>query len=232
MKKKLLTLALLTISVSSFADPISAPNNLNDTVVVSDSNGNNISDTGDSGSSSYKIIDLSNVTSDYNLKVGETAVVKFNNVTSVPLHIAVPEPSSPTQPVIYEITVTVYQASDKNIRVYFNPNNNSYQGQFKLLTYAHGDNGWVNNLTSTDRFYFDIYLGSNSTNTQPYIGTFKSAYYGAKYKKHMVGEVFDYYSMSLSSVVWDDVSTPWTSLGTFGMFGKNFSGQIIVKRIS
>ncbi|MBX0311785.1 MAG: hypothetical protein JHC31_08405, partial [Sulfurihydrogenibium sp.] len=114
MKKKLFALALLTASASAFAAPISTPVNVSDTPIIGGNNG------------TCGTVDLTNATSDYMLKPCETAIIRFYNQTLVPLHVAVPEPSAPDQPVTYEITVTIYQASNTNMDTYFAPNNYLY----------------------------------------------------------------------------------------------------------
>ncbi|MCI4438146.1 MAG: hypothetical protein JHC33_15170 [Ignisphaera sp.] len=257
MKKKLLMISLLTVTALSFADPGSVPNNVSNMVVISD-NGND---------SSNGIIDLSNATSDYNLKVGETAVIRFDNQTLIPLHIAVPEPSSPTQPVIYEITVTIYHTSGTNMDIIFLPNNNTYLNQFQFLTYLeytstdrnpflpsliHYSREWHRESGLTNKFYFDTVITlDDAPDTVPYTGTFKVVYYGTKYPKHMVSKAFDNLSIALTSAIWNNTTTPWTSLGTFGIENNNkkndtwqqqldinntiwqqVSGQITIKRIS
>jgi hypothetical protein len=232
MKKKLFTLALLTMAASSFAAPISTPNNLSDTPVIG-------------GNGTCGTVDLTNATSDYMLQPCETAVIRFNNQTLVPLHIAVPEPSSPTQPVIYEITVTIYWVSIKNMDIDLYPNNYMYPNQFQFLTYEHGDGGWRRLNLTTNRFYLDTYHGI--IDAPPYIGMFKVIYYGANYPKHMVGEAYSNLSISLTTAIWNNTTTQWTSLGTIGVKAEtqldrqldineaswqNMSGQIIIKRIS
>jgi hypothetical protein len=228
MKKKLFALTLLTTATSSFANPISIPNNISDTPVIIGSNSSS-----NNNNSSCGTIDLTNATSDYILQPCESAIIRVNNQQSVPLHIAVPEPPSPTQPVIYEITATIYQTPNTNIEIYLAPNNYSYPNQFQFLTYASGYDTygdiWRSNSDTTDKFYFDTYLGN--TDTTPYIGTFKAIYYGASYPKHMVGNAFSTLSLSLTSIIWNDTTTQWTLLGTFGSW-QIFSGQIIIKRIS
>jgi hypothetical protein len=227
MKKKLLALALLTASASAFAAPISTPVNVNDTPIIGGNNG------------TCGTVDLTNATSDYELKPCETAIIRFNNQSLVPLHIAVPEPSSPNQPVIYEITMVVYWTPGKNMDIDFLPNNSTYSNQFQILTYEHGRVGWARAWPSptdspplmliTDRFYFDTYNGLEDT--PPYIGKFEAVYYGANYPKHMIGNAFSNMSVSLTSAVWNNITTQWTSLGTFECW-QSMSGQIIVKRIS
>ncbi|MCI4435343.1 MAG: hypothetical protein JHC33_00850 [Ignisphaera sp.] len=239
MKKKLLTLALLTISVSSLASPVSTPNNLDDTMII----GNGIGNGNDSYSCVSRTVDLSNTTNDYMLKPCETAIIRFNNIADVPLHIAVPEPPSPARPVIYEITATVYWVSGavlwgwwhtNDIDAHFSPNNSLQGGSFQILTYSYctwncPSNSWrSSNITTGQNYWIDTCYGTGDDT--PYLGTFKAIYYGAKYPKHLVGKAYSNLSIALTSIVWD-TTTPWTSLGTFGVDGQSASGQIIVKRI-
>ncbi|MCI4438145.1 MAG: hypothetical protein JHC33_15165 [Ignisphaera sp.] len=217
MKKKLLMISLLTVTALSFADPISNPNNVSDTPVVIGNSSNNDSNSG--------------AASDYKLKVGETAVIRFDNVTSAPLHIAISEPCSPAHPSIYEVTITLYYVSDKNIGFRIYPNNQSYSGQMQNLAYqSYSNYDWGRYDSTTEAFYVDL-RSSNNNNATPLITTLKIVYFGKKYQKRVIADSYDNLSIALTSAIWNNTTTPWTSLGTFEMFGKNFSGQIMVKRI-
>ncbi|MCI4438147.1 MAG: hypothetical protein JHC33_15175 [Ignisphaera sp.] len=250
MRKKLLILALLTTAVSAtstFADPISTPDAISDTPIIGIGSGNNAFNNISCEASDLtdnKIIDLTRATSDYMLQPGETAVITFNNSSgTIPLHIAVPEPSSPTQPVIYEITMTLYYSPDFGTEVFFRPNNTANAGQFENFIVEHGnwnwilmrsiDGVWYRGLPS-DSSDFDSHAGYDpnyESDTSPYVGTIKIVYFGAKYPKHIIGETYSNLSMSLTSSIWNNTTTPWTSLGTL-VWKIGISGQITIKRIS
>ena len=56
----------------------------------------------------FRRVDLSNATSDYELRVGEEAIVRFNNQSLVPFRVAIQEPSTPLNPAIYNIIIGIY----------------------------------------------------------------------------------------------------------------------------
>lgn len=245
MKKKLFALALLTTATVSFAAPVSSPNNLNDSPVIGGSNG------------TCGTVDLTNATSDYLLKPCETAVIKFNNQLSVPLHIAVPEPSSPNQPVEYEVKIYVNWASGGNMDFVFLPNNKAYpQSQFTFGDIWADQSGKVgrdyrtNNYNPTNPdwntkqgilsgFYVDTY--SNSCNPDcnadgdraPWFGDIKIIYNGYQKPRSFLGSFYSDRSIASYSYQWNNTQEPWSSLGSFMFtaYPKYISGFAVVKRI-
>ncbi|MBX0311340.1 MAG: hypothetical protein JHC31_06115, partial [Sulfurihydrogenibium sp.] len=161
---------------------------------------------------SFRRIDLSNVSSDYTLQVGEEAYISFNNSSSVALHIATQNGA------IYEILLP-----DSAQPTYLYPNNTSYSNQFtntRLYTYSNNSSqtvGTDGDTTSGFKFYSGInrIIVFNNTGNKRVI-----ARYGDCGGKHI----------GISSSYWNDTSTNWVSLGTFS-FNWSFSGFVLVRRL-
>jgi hypothetical protein len=244
------SIAALLFSSLTFAAPVSSPNTLNDTPVIS------------GGSGTCGTVDLTNATSDYMLQPCETAIIRFNNQQFVPLHIAIPEPPSPSQPVVYEVLTFIYSASDPDLNFELHPNNvfdNSYYGQFSYVAYLNWAGqfntpswyiGYGGIATGTEQegailrqvyrtsyFWFDT-LGGILDNI-PFFNRLYVIYYGANYPKHVASQSFDNGSIALHTSVWENTTTPWSSLGTIAVSGgwpspgwRFVSGQVIIRRIS
>jgi hypothetical protein len=230
MKGKFGVIALLLSSLT-FAAPVSAPSTLNDTPIIS------------GGSGTCGRVDLTYATSDYMLKPCEEAVIRFTNQRYVPLRIAVPQPPSPNQPVVYEVLIFVHSASVQNMDLNLYPNNTVYPGQFWYLGYMDSDwRGWyyygeqagaiVRQNFITSSFWLDTIAGW--ADRPPFFSRLYIIYYGAGYYKHVASQAFDLGSLAIHTSVWMNTTTPWTSLGTIEITPapKLISGQIIVKRIS
>jgi hypothetical protein len=211
MKKKLFALALLTTSVSAFAAPISTPNNVSDTPIIGGNNG------------SCGTVDLTNATSDYNLKPCETAIIKFNNTTRVPLHIA-------TAQGLYSMDI-VSSYYDANLgHTYLLPNNTSYSGQFySVFTFSSYTRTLSWYYTFTERYgslnNYHIYGGNLVKLTISTLTTNKVIYTRGY---HRGSDQYPYVAINGASI-WRNTTTPWTSLGTIN-FSQATSGFILVKR--
>jgi hypothetical protein len=218
MKKKLFALGLLTVATSSFAAPVSTPNNLNDTVVIGSNSG--------SDCSCCRRIDLTNAKSDYNLQPGEEAVIKFYNngesTIQIPLHIA-------TAPdAVYEIKIFDVEPIpnwDKG-HTSLCPNNQSYPSQFKSIAmWADESRAAARFAYSVDCFYIDKFpvgMASATVNTGNRVMMWDSAF-DTDSTNNMRTVRF------VGTTKWLDKETPWTSLGTIWTTLK--SGFILVKRI-
>jgi hypothetical protein len=205
MKKKLIALALLTATTASFAAPISTPNNVSDTPIISSSN-----------NSSCRTVDLTNATSDYKLQPCETAVIKFSNATSVPLHIA-------TDP---DALYWLYSPSCAHLL----PNNINYSNAFRCTDWGmNWDGGSVSggiaigsptsafalgNCSGTGTAISYIDLLNAKTITQ-HAAVFQNPFYP--------------YSIRHYACHWNS-PVSWTSLGTL-QFLRTTSGYVLVKRL-
>jgi hypothetical protein len=180
----------------------------------------------------FRRVDLTNATSDYEVQVGEEAIRIFNNQQLVPLRVAIQEPSNPLNPVIYNIAICIYQCSVNNLELVFYPNNTTYSGQI-INTFARGgDSGWVFVSETFDTFRFDTYYG---TDYPPFFCNFYAIYYGTSQQKLLHGTFITKASVGVYSWIWNNTLTAWTSLGTFKMRSDtttNISGIAFVRRLA
>jgi hypothetical protein len=181
------------------------------------------------GSSSNNRVDLSNATSDYNLDVGQEAIINFNNATSVPLHIATQSGTYYEMDVVLSNPVGTNTATEGIIVL--NPNNTTYSSS---ITFVGVFGGSANLNTATNAIVFaykyDAFrIGYGISSIKAYITNFTT-------NKHIDGIYFltgisnSPYTGKFSSS-WNDTTTNWTSLGTIS-FPQSSSGYIIVRRLA
>jgi len=177
----------------------------------------------------FRRVDLTGATSDYMLKVGEEAIIRFDNQPLVPLRVAVEQPSNPQNPVIYNIVIGIYWASRDNMDLDFYPNNTAYSGQVQTLGYRHADSGWASYSSIRDRFWIDAYGGVDDV---PFFVNLFAVYYTAQQPKLLYGNSFSRLSLGLYSGIWNNTSTAWTSLGSFGIYPEIITGIALVRRLT
>jgi len=182
----------------------------------------------------FRRVDLTNATSDYMLQVGEEAVINFNNKELVPFRISIPEPTSATTPVVYNIVIGIYWASNNNMDFEFYPNNTTYANEINFLTFSNSDSGWTKYSNTTVRFWIDTYSGSG-TDRYPWFADLFVVYYGSQNPKLFYGSAYSVNSIAITSQIWNNTTTAWTSLGSFRIFPGSIiyiSGMALVRRIS
>ncbi len=169
----------------------------------------------------FRRVDLSNATSDYNLQVGEEAVINFTNAITVPLRIA-------TQSGTYyemDLISFVQLRTGINRAIFLNPNNTTYSNAFLFMNIYHTD---------------DLGLGSGKFT----YGGFRITWAGAHARVYIHNitvaksvksftHTWDTYrsSISIELTYWNDTTTAWTSLGTI-VFPQAYSGYILVRRLA
>jgi hypothetical protein len=159
-------------------------------------------------------INLTSATADYLLQVGQVAYISFTNQTPVPFHIAIPEPTSPLNPVIYEITVAVATGLYTNGIFAVYPNNTTYSNAFSIYGIEITSSGSVGVWNPTVSFFFwDIQAGYSDT--PPLTIKATVSYFGYAYKKQIIGLGGDEAGIAINSAIWNDTSTKWSSLGSF-----------------
>jgi hypothetical protein len=160
----------------------------------------------------FRRVDLTSATSDYELKVGEEAIIRFVNATSVSLRIALVDGA------VYEFfSPSIPQGS------LLHPNHFLYPSQFtsfRLYLYWTGSNfavGYDGLRTSGFLFYADInkVLIFSSLGANRILGS-----YGDVFGRHI----------GISGCSWDDTTAHWTSLGTI-VFSSNYSSYILIRRL-
>ncbi len=169
----------------------------------------------------FRRVDLSGATSDYELQMGEEAIINFTNSTSVPLRIATGSNR------LYEIFLQFnVNLSLPYAFTFFYPNNTTYASSFSHTSAfwnSNGAFGWTNN-TNTDNA-FKIYNQTPHSYiildaTRRILRGFVSYEYG----NNDVG-----YGVFVSK--WHSGLASWTSLGTF-ILPTSMSGYILVRRLA
>ena len=188
------------------------------------------------GNSYANPVNLTSATADYLLQVGEVAYISFSSQSFVPFHISIPQPTSPLNPVVYEITVVVATGSSTNGMFQVFPNNTIYSNAFPFYCVEINSSGSVATWSSTASvFLWDIQYGNSDTTPISIKATV--SYFGASYPKQIMGLAGDNGGISMNSAIWSDTSTSWTSLGSFACLnisGTNYpmTGVALVRRIS
>jgi hypothetical protein len=163
-------------------------------------------------------VDLSSATTDYLLKVGEVAYIRFTNVSSFPLHIATMDGT------YYEMHLVSNNTSGYGNPIYLNPNNTSYWNSF----YYTGYRVWVWGWTVDYYVYNSFRIGWGV----PVSTVFISNHRTLKTVRGLNGE---YYwgtdEVSFCGSIWNDTTTSWTSLGTI-TFPQATSGYVLVRRLA
>jgi hypothetical protein len=213
MKKKLLTLTLLlSMTASSFAAPISTPNVVKDTPIISDVY------------SSCRTVDLTNATSDYMLKPCEEAIISFNNVASVPLHIATQNETYYEMHIISSNGARSTATTTSYTTLY--PNNKLYSGAFISNTVWKASNNEGSSNVIRDNGFI---IGPGFVIATAYITNF-TQYKGIRVHADSYGSTYYFPLLYIVNSDWQDTTTPWTSLGTI-TFPQPTSGFVLVKRL-
>ena len=217
MKGKFGVIALLLSSIV-FAAPVSTPNTLNDTPIIS-GGGSGGGGGGSGGSGTCGRVDLTNATSDYDLQPCEEAIIRFTNQSSVPLRIATGNDR------LYEMFLQFSVNFDTSYSYLF-PNNTTYASSFSHTSWgwnSGGGNGWVAYTSSDSAFRLYEYTPHSYIildTTRRILRGFTSWEYG---DHPHVG-----YGIFVSR--WHSNLVSWTSLGTFS-FPRVMSGYILVRRL-
>jgi hypothetical protein len=182
--------------------------------------------TGYSGVDVYPTyVDLSNAGSDYDLQIGQRAVISFSSVTSKPLRIATA--SGRVYRMILAPSNNYANFGGGNNPVLINPNNTTYTNAFHYTEIYINDasvgSGYqiiMNAFRVGYNFSFCDIVIKNDTTSKMVLST--NIMYGAHYAFPI---------LDIATSVWNDTSTAWTSLGTV-VFPQSSSGKIIVERIA
>jgi hypothetical protein len=180
----------------------------------------------------FRRVDLTNATSDYMLQVGEEAIIRFDNQQLVPFRVAIQEPSTPLNPVIYNIIIGIHWASGNNMDFDLFLNNTTYSGQIANFGYYHSNYGWDSFSFTIDKVRFDTYGG---TDNFPWFANLFAIYYGTSRPKLLYCIAFSYFSVGLFKSMWNNTTTAWTSLGSFRIYPgatRNISGIALVRRLA
>jgi hypothetical protein len=168
----------------------------------------------------FRRVDLTNATSDYELQVGEEAIIRFTNATSVPLRIATSSDK------LYEIFLQFNNLSSSGNFVFLYPNNTTYASSFShtsvFWNYV-GQSGWQG-YSGTDNA-FRLY----NANPHSYIvlDTTRRILRGFLSYETEVNHI----GYGIFASKWHSNLAMWSSLGSF-VFSTSMSGYILVRRLA
>ncbi len=166
----------------------------------------------------FRRIDLTFATSDYDLQVGEEAVISFNNTTTVALRIRTDFGR------LYNIFLQSHQNLSGGLS-YLNPNNTAYGSSFSHVSYffsSGGTGGYVSSGTSFSSF--PIY------NNSP------QCYFTLDTTRRILRGLTGYEAGNINVGVgifaskWHNNLVSWISLGTLS-FPTSFTGYVLVRRL-
>jgi len=161
----------------------------------------------------FRRVDLTGATSDYELQVGEEAYIEFFTANSKPLRIAIPNDTT-----LYEIYVILFGSIDSYIKLL--PNNTTYTNEFSYVLLVQTQSNTFYEAASRDFFVLSRRttviksIINVRTKTISSIGAGRSGYNYA----------------TLGIAYWNGDAWTWTSLGTIA-FDTNGSGYVLVRRL-
>ena len=143
------------------------------------------------------------------LGVMDKLIITFENVASIPLHVACGQG-------VYRVTVVVAATNTNNSDWQWKPNDTTYIGAFSYTGYRAADSGQGNWYAGTYAyFYFDLFGNINPNepiNVGPNMQEFIASTFTTGKTIKQSGLILGGPSMSAS--LWNDTTTAWTSLGT------------------
>ena len=172
----------------------------------------------------FRRVDLSNATNDYELKIGEEAIINFTNATSVLLRIATQSGTYYECHLVCSNTGGTTGGTDGLVSL--NPNNTTYTNAFVYAQMYRNSNEFGSNYSTYSAFR----CGWVYTNATIYITNF-TQYKNVKGFYDTWGVSASYPLLFCFSTDWRDTTTPWTSLGTI-TFPQATSGYILVRRLA
>jgi hypothetical protein len=168
----------------------------------------------------FRRVDLSRATSDYELRVGEEAIINFTNATGVPLRIATGFNR------LYEIFLQFsVNISLPGVFTYLYPNNTAYASSFSqvsLFWNSYGSSGWVSYTTTDNAFR----LFNQTPHAYIILDTTRRILKG--FLSYEFGNSGLGYGVFTSK--WYSNLATWSSLGTF-VFPTSMSGYILIRRL-
>jgi len=171
----------------------------------------------------FRRVDLSNATSDYMLQVGEEAIIRFTDTTSVPLRIATQSGT------YYEMDIVVSNnvgtSGGTPTTIFLNPNNTTYSNAFSYVEIFKTNVGPGHNFFTYSAFRMGWAIGD----VRVYIINF-TTHKSVKGIDMQTG-TSDAPVVHLYASQWNDLTTLWTSLGTI-TFPQETSGYILVRRLA
>jgi hypothetical protein len=176
----------------------------------------------------FRRVNLTGATSDYDLQIGEEAIINFTNATAVPLRIAT-QNETLYHLYVYTTLPTFAQGNGVSASTFLNPNNTTYAGAFYRAGARWNNQPASGTLGSTfNAFELAHTFPANSFviiyNEIGHKSTISIALHGGADANNLA-------RLQFTSCVWHDFTTEWTSLGTIA-FPRVCSGYILVKRLA
>ena len=169
----------------------------------------------------FRRVDLTGATSDYNLQVGEESYISFSNTTSVPLRVGI---ASATSLFLLFVYITVRVSSNVG-PAKLAPNNTLVSSAFTRAEWELNSDGASGSATgSTDAFELCLWEPSN---------IFAFCNIASRVVNFIYGRTMtdNKSRLGIGTSVWTNTTTAWTSLGTI-IFAQNLSGYILVRRLA
>ena len=171
----------------------------------------------------FRRVYLSEATSDYELQVGEEAIINFTGATSVPLRIATQSGT------YYECHLVCSNTGGTSGAVgdpiFLNPNNTTYSSAFVYAQIVRDSNSTHSDYITYNAFRCGVSFSkstfyiTNFTQYKNIIGFYNSWGFSTFYPR-----------LTIFSTDWQNTTTPWVSLGTI-TFPQRTSGYILVRRL-
>jgi len=172
----------------------------------------------------FRRVDLTGATSDYNLQVGEEAYISFSNATSVPLRIATQSGTYYEMDLISFVTLK----TGTGAAIFLNPNNTTYSNAFTFMNVYINDGN--SNVVGNKNTYNAFRITWSGAHARVYIHNVTVAK-SVKSLAHMWDSSSYGCAIAIELTYWNDTSTAWTSLGTV-TFPQSYSGYILVRRLA
>jgi len=173
----------------------------------------------------FRRVDLTNATSDYDLQLGEEAYYVWNTTisTSLPLRIRV-------SGMLYEMIVVVPNRATRAIYLVLYPNNTTYSSAFqRTVIYPHDSSVYVYNWKDTGHAIFYEQVGGGGM----LISWLQTTTLNKGEMHHMT---IQHSGFSFSQHIqvahrWNDTTTVWFSLGTLSIGAPNGIVYVSVRRL-
>jgi len=169
----------------------------------------------------FRRVDLTNATSDYELQVGEEAIINFTNAIIVPLRIATG--SNRLYEIFLQFSVNILLPG---VFTFLNPNNTTYSSSFSHVSIywsSGGGSGWVSYTNADNAFK----LYNQTPHAFFILDTTRRILRG--FVSYEFGDSNIGFGIFTSK--WHSNLVSWVSLGTF-TFPQSMSGYILVRRLA
>jgi outer membrane murein-binding lipoprotein Lpp len=173
----------------------------------------------------FRRVDLSSATSEYDLQLGEEAYYVWDTTrnTSLPLRIGV-------SGMLYEMIVVVPNRVSYAINIALHPNNTTYSSAFqRTVMYPSGDSSAVYNWKDTNIGIYYEQVGGGGVLVSWLQTTTRNK--GEKHYMTLQHSGFSFSQHMQAAHRWNDTTIPWSSLGTLLIVAPNGTIYVSVRRL-